>query len=85
MPSRLDDLMAQIRDPARWPPVPEPQLQPLTEEDWRPMILSEEDLRRALRPAWERQRQVCEVPSGDVTLSLRSTRECHLIWRTLWR
>jgi hypothetical protein len=23
MPSRLDDLMRQIRDPSRWPPVPE--------------------------------------------------------------
>jgi hypothetical protein len=48
VPSRLDDLMQQIRDPSRWPPVPERPLVPATLEDLRRAIPTADDWKRWL-------------------------------------
>jgi hypothetical protein len=46
MPKRLDDLMQQLRDPSRWPPLPERPLVPATLEDLRRAVLTADDLKR---------------------------------------
>jgi hypothetical protein len=48
----LDQTRCPLRDPTTWPAVPEPALRPLTEADWRRMVVSPEDLARmAVKPA----------------------------------